>query len=132
MVLVAEVVAMLVRNVIQRGKKRRMLAQQGEAVVGLHVLGTHLQVHVLGMGTDVREVEAGHYLHSPAIKPLKSVVHLGHKRFAWASQVQADRGPVVKLARPVAQVSMECEVGHRLPQDLLASPLALVEVDLKS
>lgn len=131
MVVAAEVVVMLVRNVIQRGKKRRMLAQQGEVGAGLHVLVAHLQVHVLGTDADVR---AGHCLHGPAMEPsyLISVVHQGRKHFAWASQVQADLGPVVKLARPVAQVSMECEVGHRLPQDLLAFPLALVEVDPKS
>jgi hypothetical protein len=131
MLVAAEVVVMLVRNVIQRGKKCRMLAQQGEAGAGLHVLGTHLQVYALGTDADVR---AGHCLHCPAMKPsrLKSAVHLGQKHFAWAPRVQTVCGPVVKLAQPVAQVSMECEAGHRLPQDLSAFPLALVEVDLKS
>lgn len=134
MVLVAEVVAMLVRNVIQRGKKRRMLAQQGEAGAVLHVLVAHFQVYVHGTVAVVCEVEAGRCLYSHATKPLrlKSVVHLGQKRFAWAPQVQADIDPVVRLARPVAPVSTECEVVHRLPQDLSAFPLALVGVDLRS
>jgi hypothetical protein len=81
MVLAAEVVVMLVRKVIQRGEKRRMLAQQGEAGAELHVLGTHLQVYVLGTDADVR---AGHCLHCHAMKPsrLKPVVHPRQKRFA--------------------------------------------------
>jgi hypothetical protein len=129
--LAAEVVVLLVHHVLQRGKKCRMLAQQDEAGAGLHVLVAHLQAYVLGTDVDVW-VEAGYCLHFPAMRPLKSVVHLGQECSVWASQVQADLDPVVKLARPVAQVSMECEVGHRLPQDLSAFPLAQVEVDLKS
>jgi hypothetical protein len=114
---------------------RSVLLQEGEAGAVPHVHVAHLRVDVPGTDADADgyEVESGHCLYFPAMEPsfLRSVVHLGRKHLAWASQAQSDLGPAEKLARPVEQVSKECEVGHRLLQDPSASPSAPEKVGLR-
>ena len=80
MVLVLAVLV-LVHNLLQCGKERCMLVQDGEAEVGPHVPAACLQAYAPGVDVDGYEAKYGHGLLYPATVPSRqrSVVHLDRK-----------------------------------------------------